>query len=325
MRPAPLVELDALTAREPPHALSPITASLDAGVHAFLGAREDGVGVLLAAIAGRARARSGRVRVLGASPTEPAIARGVAYVPREPALLEALRVREVLEIAAQVRREPPMDPVARLQTLGIVDLLERKVESLTLDEARAVAVCEAVTSLAKVVLLDEPYARIDPRAASNLAAAVRGRAADGGCIVVATASPREATELATDLHVLDKGSLVRATATASDLLARSPRPARFRVVAADARALVAALAAEAAIASLEADGRGVVATGAEPLEVAAAIARAALRAGVELESLRAEAPTREELLASLAGDAQAAFEISRARARRAAAVEGGPA
>jgi ABC-type multidrug transport system ATPase subunit len=310
-----LVSLDALTAREPPYAIAPLTASFGPGVHALLGAREDGVGVLLAAIAGRARARSGIVRILGAEPRE--IARGVAYVPREPALPEVMRVREVLEVARQIRREPPTDPRARLEALGIADLLERKVKTLGLDEARTVMLCEAITSLARVVLLDDPYARMDARAASRLGEAVRARAADGACVIVATASPREASELAQDLLVFDKGKLARRAPPSPELLTHAAGPARLRVVTSDARAFVAALAAEEAVQTLEADASGVVATGADAVVVAGAIARAVVKARVEVESLRAETPTLEELRASFAGEAQAAFEISRARARRA--------
>jgi ABC-2 type transport system ATP-binding protein len=310
-----LVALDALTAREPPYAIAPVTAAFGPGIHALVGAREDGVGVLLAAIAGRARARSGLVRVLGAEPHE--IARGVAYVPREPVLPEVMRVREVLEIAAQVRREPPMDPRARLQTLGVLDLLERKVKSLTLEEVRAVTLAEAVTSLARVILLDEPYVRMEARAASHLGPALRARAADGACVIIATASPREASELAQDLLVFDKGQAARRAPSASELFTRAPGPARFRILSSDGRALVSALAAEDAILSLEADDNGVVVAGTDPIGVASAIARAAVKANVEIEGLRGEAPTLEELRASLAGDAQAAFEIARTRAIRA--------
>jgi ABC-type multidrug transport system ATPase subunit len=315
------VEVDALTARQAPYALGPVTASFGAGVHALVGARHDGVGVLLAAIADRTRVRSGGVRILGGSAGDPAIARAVAYVPLEPVLPEVLRVREMLELAADVRREPAMDPRARLEVLGIADLGERVVRTLRPEEARAVALCEALTSLARVVLLDEPYARIESRAATNLASAVSARAADGACVLVATASLREAVSMATDVLVFDKGALARRAAPDAALLARTSGPARFRIKSSDARALLAALAGDEAIAALEADPNGIVAAGPDAVQVAQAIARAAVRAGVEIESMRAEAPTLEELRASLAGDAAAAFEVARMRALRAAETQ----
>jgi ABC-type multidrug transport system ATPase subunit len=187
--------------------------------------------------------------------------------------------------------------------LGIAELASRRIPSLGSDEARAVALCEALTSNARLVLLDEPYAIVDPRAASHLATAVRRRAAEGACVLVATASVREASEVADVPLVLERGALVRRSPSLAQLVSPGAGKARLRATSGGARALLAALATEPNAASFEADARSVVVSGTDPLEVARAVARAAVRAGVQIESLRAEVPRVEELRASLKGRA----------------------
>jgi ABC-type multidrug transport system ATPase subunit len=307
-----LVVLENVTSREAPVALAPATFSLGIGAHALVGTREDAVGLVLATIAGRVRARSGSVRVLGATPHDLRVRKAIAHVGREVALPEVMRVGEVLEMAAAVRGEPIGDPRVRLERLGIAELLPRRVRTLLPAEARAVALAEALTSTAKIVLLDEPYVDVDPRAASRLAAAVGARAVDG-CVVVATASLREAAELADDHLLFERGRFVHRTTALSDVIARGAGPARLRAIVEDPRTLLAALAAETAPVSIEAGPRSVTVSGPDVLALADAVARAALRANVEIVSLRAEAPPLEELRASIAGDAAAAYRAATER------------
>jgi ABC-type multidrug transport system ATPase subunit len=305
-----MVDAVGLAARAAPIALAPTTFALDAGAHALVGAPDDGVGLLLEAIAGRTRARAGRVYVLGGAPTDRWIARSIAHVARDVALPEVLRVGEVLAMAANVRGEPPRDPRARLEALGIAELFTRKVRSLLPSEARAVAIAEALTSTARVVLLEEPYARVDPRTASRLAAVVRERAATGTCVVVATASLREAADLSDDHLLFERGRLIHRNNALAQVTAHGAGPARLRAVVSDARTLLAALAAETAPVAIEADARSVTLIGPDLVALADAMARASIRANVEIESLRAEGPPLEELRASIAGDAAAAYRAA---------------
>jgi ABC-2 type transport system ATP-binding protein len=317
-----LVRLDGVTARAAHVALGPLRLELAPGAHTVVGTREDGTSLLLDVLAGRARVRSGSLEVLGGAPS--GAARGIAHVPREAALPEVMRVSEVLELAAQIRGEARRDPSVRLGALGIAELAGRRAKSLAPDEARAVLACEALTSSARVVLFDEPYAPLDPRAAAHFASAVRRRAAEGACVVVATASLREASELADDQLVLERGTLVHRGNALAQVLAPGARSPRLRAVTAEPRALLSALASEQAVATIEADARSVVASGPDPVAVAEAIARAALQAGVQLESLGVDAPQVEELRASLAADVDAAYRAAkdRAKARSAGAAEG---
>jgi len=315
-----VIELAAMTARSGRVALSPITQRIEPGrVVALLGTPADGVALVLAAIAGREAVRSGTIDVMGARAGAAAARRLVAYVPIDARLPDALRVDEALRVAREVRGEPPQGHADRLGALGVAPLERRAVRTLSAEEVRAVALAEAVTSTAaRVILVDEPYVTMDPRAVPLVAKALRARAAAGACVVVATASPREAHDLAEDVMVFDRGRLVRRSPPWDPVLVDGPRGVLFRLIASDARALASALAQDAAVRRVETDGRVVLAQGELRLPLAEAIARAVKASGVDIELMRSEVPVLDELRAAAAGDVAGAYRAAMDRAQRAA-------
>jgi ABC-type multidrug transport system ATPase subunit len=304
-----VIETRLMTARSAPVALAPLTFKLGAGVHALLGRPEDGVPLVLAVLAGRVRPRAGTVRVLGEAPgdgTDAGHVRArIAYVPRDPMLPEALRVHEMLDLASAIRQEPVVDAAERLAVLGVAPLAARRVGSLSLAEARAVAMAEALTSSkARVLLLEEPYV-VDPRAVGMLADLLHARARDGACVVFGTASVRDAADLGDDQLIFDRGVLVQAFSAEGAALperdaasrSRVARPVRMALKVSDTPRVLAVLAAEPAVLSVESTSGSIVITGTDATELAAAVGRAVLAADVDLVWLRAEAPRIDELQA----------------------------
>jgi ABC-2 type transport system ATP-binding protein len=286
-----MIALDGVAARSKPLALSSLTHHFEAGVHAVVGAPTDGGGLLLAVIAGRVRPRTGTVSVEGAAPS--AARRRIAYVPLAALVPDALTVREALDAASLIRGEPARDAAARLAVLGVEALAPRLGRTLAPSEARAVLMVEALTSRAvHAILLEEPFVALDARAHAGLPAAVRGRAREGACVIVATSSTRDAAELADAHLVLEKGALSRRADT-SDLGAGAGG-ARVRVVTPDTRSLLAELAREAAVTGVESAGNALVASGADLLSTVAAVGRAVVRSRVEVDDLRPELPTIDE-------------------------------
>ncbi len=279
-----MIRAEALFARSPPVRVGPVSFAFDAGVHAVLGRREDGVALLLAVLAGRVRRYVGTLTFLGAgAPPRHA----VAYVPLDAVLPDALDVDEVLAVAAGIRREPARPASQRLAVLGLAPLTSRPVRSLTVAEVRAVAIAEAVTSHARIVLLEEPYMALDPRAAPHLAGALRDKARAGACVVVGTASPRDAVSLADDVLVLDRGLSVQ---SAVPVAPAERKGARLRLRASDPRALLGSLATETAVHDVAFDGSALLVGGADPVELAEAVARGVLRSGVRLDAMISDAP-----------------------------------
>ena len=299
-----MIAVEGLSARRPPLALARIGFSLDAGVHAVL--------------AGRERVRAGVARVLERRAGDPTTARSIAYVPMAPPLPDALTVRDTLLAAASIRGDDATSPEERLAALGLESLAGRRVRTLAPEEARAVALTEALTStVATVILIDEPFVGVDARTTALLGDHLRARARKGACILVATASPNDATTLAKSVLVLSRGALVRHAPSPRAVADLAERPTRLRVVASDPRALLAELAREAAATDLESRDGALFVRGDDPTELAAAIGRAVVRAGVDLLEMRTELPPVEELAASATLAAAAAYQkaFSRDRAK----------
>jgi ABC-2 type transport system ATP-binding protein len=240
--------------------------------------------------------------VLDGAPTDATVRRQVAFVPLEPILPEALRVAEVLEIAAAIRGDSPRDPSERLAALGVGALAARAVGTLSREEVRAVAIAEAVTSArVRVLLIEEPLLALDPRAASYVRDALRGRSLSGAAVVVATASVRDAEELADDC-VLLRGGAVVGQASPLDLFAGfSGDGARLRIFTNDPRGLTAALAGDERVEAVARRETSVTIRGRDALELARAAGRAVVASGVALTELRVETPSLEDARRATAG------------------------
>jgi ABC-type multidrug transport system ATPase subunit len=243
------------------------------------------------------------------------VRRAVAYVPRAPLLPEALTVSEVLHVAATIRGDSAPDVDARLAPFGIASLASRRVRTLSAGEVRALALAEALgSSVARVVLIDEPLASVDGRAVAGVRQALAARVRGGTCVLFATASPSDAASMAASVMVLFRGKLVAQDASPAEAFVFSAGGAELRIIASDARALVAALATDAAITGVETQGASVVVRGPDPSALAAAVARAAVLARVDVHEMRAGSPPLEQLQAAATGAAMATYHAAYARA-----------
>jgi ABC-2 type transport system ATP-binding protein len=314
-----MIALAAVTARSapergrPPAFVRNVTLEHARGVLAVVGARVDGTTLLLALLAGRARPQSGRVTVLGGDPE--AMRARIAHVPADVVLPDALRVDEVCALGARARGEAPKTASEVLSPLGLEPLAKRRVSSLTRPEARAVALALALASSASLLLVEEPLTGLEPAATSRVTGAIRARAAANAIVVVTTASVRDATRLGDHLSILTQGVLAPLP---PELAHVGHEGARLRVVVAprgDAAALVAALAADPAVATIEtmpfaaparSDGAtpvpasAVVVTGRDLLALASAINRAAAERHVDVEAIESAVMPLDAIRAAIA-------------------------
>jgi ABC-type multidrug transport system ATPase subunit len=206
-------------------------------------------------------------------------------------------------------------------------LAKRLVRSLSRGETRAIALVEALTSSqVRVLLIEEPFCAIDPRAACQVAEALRAKARSGCAIVVATASMRDASEIATDHIILKAGVVIGRVASLEPLMGFSPDGSEAVMLVGDvqqALALAAEIARAPEVSAVEHHGAVVRARGSDPLALARAAARAAIETRVAIAELRLQPPSLEEARAASAGIAAAthanAYERMRTSLSRAPA------
>lgn len=294
---------------KPSTMLRGVTLQHARGVLAVVGARVDGTTLLLSVLAGESHPKSGRVIVTAKRPE-------IAFVPLDVVLPEALRVEEVVALGDALRGAAKRPTSAVLATLGVEALGPRPVRSLSRAETRSVALAIALASPAKLLLIEEPVAHLDPVATARVGEVLRARAAAGAVVVITTASVRDATRLGDHLSVLTQGQI---TALPPELAHTGPRGARLRIVVAkaNAAALVGALAADPAVGTVEtatfARGRAdeeekdddgvataVFVTGKDLLELAAAVNRASSSTDTPVEAIESAVMPLDEIRAALA-------------------------
>lgn len=290
-----------LVAKAAPVRIGPLTLRLGPGAYALIGRPADGVSLLLSTFAGRTRASSGKTEALGASPLSANSRRGIGYVAIDAPLPESLRVEQALDLASRFRGEEIISASDRLAKLGIEALVGRRVGSLKLEERRAVAVAEAITSTkTQLLLIDEPFVSMDGRAAANLARLLRLRAAGGTCVVFATASTRDPLLIADEAFAFDRGSLIwRGNPSDRVALARG-NSVCVRVTAIDIRALASALTKDERASRVTLEPGALVVEGAALVDICAAIATSARTAHTDITSIVPDAAPIDNLFATVA-------------------------
>jgi ABC-2 type transport system ATP-binding protein len=135
------------------------------GITALVGPNAAGKSTLIKTWIGFERPTRGGVTVAGIDPWKDrsAVLGQVGYVPQSPALYDGLNVDDHLDLATQLR--PNFDRAyarARLDQLGIP--ADQGAKSLSGGQQAQVALALALGTRAKILLLDEPLASLDPLA-----------------------------------------------------------------------------------------------------------------------------------------------------------------
>jgi lipopolysaccharide export system ATP-binding protein len=164
----------------------PLIDSLDLRVAAgdrlaLLGPNGAGKTTLFDLLSGRLGVRSGDVLLGGdpvtSLPLHVRARRGLGYVAQEPTVFRDLTVRGNLDVALRSpARRGAVDPSevpAALEQWGLADLADRRAGVLSGGERRRVEIARALLTHPTVLLLDEPFAGLDPAARVRLADALR--------------------------------------------------------------------------------------------------------------------------------------------------------
>ena len=165
-----MIRLDNLHVRVGTFDLREISLEVPKGGYALIiGPTGSGKTTLLEAVAGHARLRSGRVFMHDDDVTHlPPERRGLGFVYQQYHLFPHLSVRDNIGYGIRGMRPASMtlDPDARVEELAgmlaIQPLLDRSVRGLSGGEQQRVALARALAPKPSILLLDEPFAAVDP-------------------------------------------------------------------------------------------------------------------------------------------------------------------
>jgi len=137
---------------------------------------------------------------------------GIGYLPQESSIFRGLTVeqniRAVLEVVEKSRRQRDQDLDALLDEFHISHL--RKAPSLSLSggERRRLEIARALATRPSYMLLDEPFAGIDPIAVADIQQLVRHLTARGIGVLITDHNVRETLGLIDRAYIIHAGEVL---------------------------------------------------------------------------------------------------------------------
>ena len=196
----------------PTVALDRITFEVGAGsCHGLVGPNGAGKTTCFGIAAGFLRAGSGTVRVLGREPRDRGPHRPrLGVLPQDAALPPYLDVGALLTTWARLAGEVRPEAAARiaLERVQLPQAWDSPPRTLSHGMAKRVALAQALLGEPALLLLDEPTAGLDPRAAAEvrtLIAGLRGQRT----VVISSHNLTELERLCDAVTVLDRGKVVQ--------------------------------------------------------------------------------------------------------------------
>ena len=150
---------------------------------------------------------------------------GIGYLTQEPSIFRKLTVEQnilaILETCKMNRQERAVRLKYLLDELDMARLARSKAYTLSGGEKRRLEITRALVTSPKLLLLDEPFASIDPIAVYEIQKIVRRLKERGLGILVTDHSVREMLKLIDRGYIIHKGQvLVEGTA---EFLANDPK------------------------------------------------------------------------------------------------------
>jgi lipopolysaccharide export system ATP-binding protein len=137
---------------------------------------------------------------------------GIGYLPQEASIFRGLNVedniRSVLEVVEPDRRRREADLDALLEEFNIARLRKTPTIALSGGERRRVEIARALATRPSYMLLDEPFAGIDPIAVGDIQALVRHLTNRGIGVLITDHNVRETLGLTDRAYIIYSGEVL---------------------------------------------------------------------------------------------------------------------
>ena len=192
--------------------------TLDAGeVVGLLGPNGAGKTTCFYMIVGLVTADAGRIELDGRDITaEPMYKRaklGVGYLPQEPSVFRKLTVSDNLRLVLELREDLDSAGVDReldslLDELQIAHVAEQLGASLSGGERRRCEIARALAAKPRLMLLDEPFAGVDPISVGEIQRIVKHLKDRGIGVLITDHNVRETLGICDRAYILNEGSVL---------------------------------------------------------------------------------------------------------------------
>jgi lipopolysaccharide export system ATP-binding protein len=178
-------------------------------------------------IVGFLKARKGSIILNGEDVTELPMhersKKGLSYLPQEPSIFRKLSVRDNILLVAQSRNDLTRNEKHRLvdelvEEFGLTAVVSQKGYTLSGGERRRCEIARALAASPAFLLLDEPFAGIDPKAVYEIKLLIKKLANQGIGILLTDHNVRDTLAVTTNAHIINDGSIL-VSGTKNELLA----------------------------------------------------------------------------------------------------------
>lgn len=149
---------------------------------------------------------------------------GVGYLSQEPSIFRRLTVEQnilaILETLSLSQRERRQRLSELLEELAISHLAKNYAYTLSGGERRRVEITRALVTNPKFILLDEPFAGVDPIAVEDIQEIVRGLKQRGIGVLITDHNVHETLSITDRAYLLYEGTVLKSGTT--EYLANDP-------------------------------------------------------------------------------------------------------
>jgi lipopolysaccharide export system ATP-binding protein len=138
---------------------------------------------------------------------------GVGYLPQEPSIFRKLSVADNLRAVLQIRPDLTRGQIELeieelLQEFHILHLREQKALSLSGGERRRVEIARALATNPHFILLDEPFAGVDPISVDDIKKIIEHLKYRGIGILITEHNVRETLGICDRAYILNEGRVI---------------------------------------------------------------------------------------------------------------------
>lgn len=199
------------------HVVKDVTFSMCGGeITGLLGPNGAGKTTSFYMIVGFIKANGGRILLNGEDITRLAMhersKRGLAYLPQEASIFRKLTVEDNIKLILEEQKLSKNAKRDKLESLldrfGIDRVRKQYGYTLSGGERRRTEIARALATSPKFLLLDEPFAGIDPKAVFEIKEIIRQLSKDGIGILLTDHNVRDTLEITHNAHIISDGSII---------------------------------------------------------------------------------------------------------------------
>ncbi|ORC35952.1 LPS export ABC transporter ATP-binding protein [Marispirochaeta aestuarii] len=138
---------------------------------------------------------------------------GISYLPQEPSVFRKMSAEDNIRAILETRRD--LDNQARsarleelLEELGIAHVRRQKGYTLSGGERRRTEIARSLAAEPRFLLLDEPFAGIDPIAVHEIKRIIRSLASKGIGILITDHNVRDTLEITDRSYIINMGEIL---------------------------------------------------------------------------------------------------------------------